>query len=90
MIDIQIAYVCETNFLGVWLDNNLNWDFNVEKLVIKLSKLCFAIKAIKSFVNKNIVKPMYFAYTYYVGSAVLYCRETLEILTQFLNYKKGQ
>ena len=32
------------------------------KLVIKLCKLCFAIKTIKSFVNKNIVKTMYFAY----------------------------
>jgi hypothetical protein len=31
----------------------------VEKLV---SKLCFAIKTIKSFVNKNIVKTMYFAH----------------------------
>jgi hypothetical protein len=46
--DIQIPYVSETNFLGVWLDRNLNWDFHVEKLVIKLSKLCFAIKTIKS------------------------------------------
>jgi hypothetical protein len=34
----------------------------VEKLVIKLGMLCFAIKAIKSFANKNIVKTMYFAY----------------------------
>jgi hypothetical protein len=34
----------------------------VEKLVIKLSKLCFAIKTIKSFVYKNIVKTMYFSY----------------------------
>jgi hypothetical protein len=54
--DKQIAYVSETKCLGVWLDHNLNWDFHVEKLVIKLSKLCFAIKTIKSFVNKNIVK----------------------------------
>jgi hypothetical protein len=45
-----------------WLDHNVNWDFHVEKLVIKLSKLCFAIKTIKSFVNENIVKTMYFAY----------------------------
>jgi hypothetical protein len=58
----QITYVPETKFLGVWLDHNPNWDFHVGKLVIKLSKLCFAIRTIKSFVNKNIVKTMYFAY----------------------------
>jgi hypothetical protein len=34
----------------------------VGKLVIKLSKLCFTIKTIKCFVNRNIVKTMYFAY----------------------------
>jgi hypothetical protein len=42
----------------------------MEKLVIKLSKLCFAIKTIKSFVNINIVKTMYFAY---MDSSLKYC-----------------
>jgi hypothetical protein len=42
--DGQITYVSKTKFVGVWLYHNLNWDFHVEKLVIKLSKLCFAIK----------------------------------------------
>jgi hypothetical protein len=60
--DRQITYVSETKFLGVWLDHNLNWDFHEEKLVIKLSKFCFAIKTIKSFVNKHIVTTTYFAY----------------------------
>jgi hypothetical protein len=44
--DRQITYVPETKFLGVWLDHNLSLDFHAEKLVIKLSKLCFAIKTI--------------------------------------------
>jgi hypothetical protein len=55
--DTQITYVSETKFLGVWLDHNLNWDFHVQRLVIKQSKLCFAIKTIKSFVNKILLKP---------------------------------
>jgi hypothetical protein len=32
----------------------------VEKLVLKLSQLCYAIKTIKSFANKNLDKTMYF------------------------------
>lgn len=47
--DRQSTYVSETKLLGVWLDHNLTWDLQVEKLVIKLSKLCFAIKTNKSF-----------------------------------------
>jgi hypothetical protein len=52
------------------------------KLVIKLSKLCFAIKIIKSFVNKNIVKTMYFAYLH--SSAKSLGRNQLRIMTGLL------
>jgi hypothetical protein len=38
--DRQTTYVSKTQFLGVWLDHNLNWVFHMGKLVIKLSKLC--------------------------------------------------
>jgi hypothetical protein len=51
--DRQIIYVPEKKFLGVWLHHNLNWDLQVKKLVIKLNQLCYAIKTIKSFVNKK-------------------------------------
>jgi hypothetical protein len=56
--DRQITYVSETKFLGVGLDHNLNSDFHMKKLVVKVSKLCLALK---SFVNKIVVKTMYFA-----------------------------
>jgi hypothetical protein len=68
--DRQITYVSETKFFAVWLDHYLNWDFHVEKLVIKLSKLCFVIKTVKSIVNINIVKTTYFAYMH---STLKYC-----------------
>jgi hypothetical protein len=60
--DRQITYATETKFLAIWLDHNLNWDLHTKKLVIKLSQHCYVIKTINSFVNKNIVKIMYFAY----------------------------
>ena len=58
----HITYVSKITFLGVWLDHYFKWDCHVENLIMKLSKLGFAIKTIKSFVNKNIVKTVYFAY----------------------------
>ena len=42
--------------------HNLSWDFHVENLIIKLSKLCFALKTTKAFVSKNVLRTMYFAY----------------------------
>jgi hypothetical protein len=46
----------ELKFLGVWPDRSLNWDCHVKKLIIKLNKLFFAIKTIKPFVKKKIVR----------------------------------
>jgi hypothetical protein len=60
--DRHITYETKTKFLGVWLDHNLSWDSHVENLIIKLSKLCFALKTTKAFVSKNILRTMYFAY----------------------------
>jgi hypothetical protein len=62
--DKQITYISELKFFGVWLDYDLNWDFHVEKLIIKLNKLFFAIKTIKPFVNKKIVKNHVFCINY--------------------------
>jgi hypothetical protein len=56
----QITDVTETKYLGVWLDHCS--EFHREKLLMKLCKLTYAIKTIKLFANKNLVKTMYFAY----------------------------
>ena len=45
--DKQITYTSESNFLGVWLNRNLNWDLHAENLTKKLSKLCIAIKTLR-------------------------------------------
>jgi len=55
-------YVSKITFFGVCLDHCLNWDCHVENLIMKLCELGFAVKTIKSFVNKNIFKTMYFVY----------------------------
>jgi hypothetical protein len=59
--DRQFTSTSETKFLEVWLSDTLNWDFHMQNLIIKLSKLHFALKTIKSFVNK-IVKSYIFSF----------------------------
>jgi hypothetical protein len=60
--DRHITYENKTKFLGVWLDHNLSWDFHVENLINRLSKLCFALKTAKAFLSRNVLRTMYFAY----------------------------
>jgi hypothetical protein len=55
-------YISKITFLGVWLVHYLSWNYHVENLVMKLSKLCFAVKTVTSFYYKNVVKTMYFSY----------------------------
>jgi hypothetical protein len=59
--DGQITYT-QTKFLGGWLNHNLNWDRHAENLSKKLSKLYFAIKTLRSSVNKKVLGTLYFAY----------------------------
>jgi hypothetical protein len=88
--DGQITYVSKIKFLGVWLEHNVNWDFHREKLVIKLSKLCFAIKTIKKFVNKNVVKTMYFAYLHSSLKHVILFWGNFRNIKKVLKGKEGQ
>jgi len=57
-------------------------------LINKLSKHCFAIKIIKSFANKNIVKPLYFANLHSFQNILFWGKSTN--LKKILNYKKEQ
>jgi hypothetical protein len=43
MNDRHITYETKTKYLRAWLDHNLSWDFHVENLKIKLSKLFFHV-----------------------------------------------
>jgi hypothetical protein len=54
--DRQITYVSETKFLRVWLDKNLTWDLHIDKLVCKLSKLCFALRTFRHLIDDNVAR----------------------------------
>jgi hypothetical protein len=40
-------------FLGLQINNNLNWETNIEYIIPKLSSVCIAIKTVTSFTKKN-------------------------------------
>jgi hypothetical protein len=62
----------------------------MENLITKLSKFCLAIKTIKSFANKYIVKPLYFAYLHSFQNMLFYSGKTLQTLKNFKLQKKEQ
>jgi hypothetical protein len=51
-------------FLGVNIVNNLSWKTHIDLLLPKLSSACYAIRAIKPFVNQETLLMVYYAYFY--------------------------
>lgn len=55
----SIAQVKNTKFLGLYIDNALNWEMHTDILCNKLSSLCFALFRLKNITNKNILYSFY-------------------------------
>jgi hypothetical protein len=49
-----------TTFLGLQIDNNLNWKAHIQYIMPKLSSACFAM-TVTSLMNTETLKLVYFA-----------------------------
>ena len=73
-IDINITYnnkyivnTTITQFLGSVIDTTLSWKNHVDKLMDKLSKACYAIRAVKPFITQAL-RIIYFSYFHTIMS----------------------
>ena len=57
-----INEVTNIRFLGLKLDNNMNWKNHVVKTLPKLSRACHAVRAMYSLSSLNTLKIIYFTY----------------------------
>jgi hypothetical protein len=57
-----IKEVTNTKFLGLELDKNINWKHHVAKVLPRLSRACYAVRAMYPFSSINMLKMIYFAY----------------------------
>lgn len=64
-----INYSKNTKFLGVWLDEHLNWLTHIQSLAVKLSRLCFALRIVRKRTSIDTARVLYHAY---VHSALSY------------------
>jgi hypothetical protein len=74
-VNLSIGYVDKTNvevettkFLGLQVDNNLNWKTHIQYIVPKLSSTCFAMRTITSLMKTETLKFVYFAYFHSIVS----------------------
>lgn len=53
-----------TKFLGVHLDDSLNWDYHTDILCKKLSPVCFALYRLRNITNREVLLSYYYAQFY--------------------------
>jgi len=58
----QITGTNNTDFLGLELDKNIGWKNHVQKIIPKLSSVCYLVRRMYPCCNSNTLKKIYFAY----------------------------
>jgi hypothetical protein len=60
--DKYIEESLHTKFLGLQIDNYLNWKNHIDQLIPKLSGACYAVRSLFHISNTDTLKSIYFAY----------------------------
>jgi hypothetical protein len=80
-VDLSIGYEDKTNeeeettkFLGLQVDNNLNWKTHIQYIIPELSSACFAMRTTTSLKNRETLKLVYFDYFHSIMSyGIIFC-----------------
>jgi hypothetical protein len=57
----QITTISNTKFLGVYIDDRINWEWYVEYIGSKLNTVCYMMRAIKPYTSINTMKKVYYS-----------------------------
>jgi hypothetical protein len=60
-VDKVLTEVTNFKFLGLYIDNNLNWRWHIQRILPKLSAACYTIKKLSHVLNTDVLKTVYFA-----------------------------
>ncbi|PNF35146.1 hypothetical protein B7P43_G09274 [Cryptotermes secundus] len=60
----NITNVPNIKFLGIYIDETLSWKSHIDKLVIKMSAACYAIRTVRGLMSQETLRMIYFAYVH--------------------------
>ena len=63
-----IATAKSIKFLGLTIDNTLNWKHHISELIPRLNKACYTIRTIKPFMSLKVLRSTYFSYAHSIMS----------------------
>ena len=62
--NIVLTRVGSVKYLGIHLDDNLNWDVHINEITKKLTKTIQALKIVSNFISTEHKRILYYAYIY--------------------------
>jgi hypothetical protein len=78
-------------FLGLQIDNHLNWTNHIDKLIPKLSGACYAVRSMFHIRNTDTLKSVYFAYFYSIMKyGIIFCGNSSNSKKIFTSQKKTE
>jgi hypothetical protein len=86
---MNLDYTAETKFLGIHTTETLKWNFHVQSLANKLSKVSFMIKSLKEILSPNMIRNILQNFNHFSG-LVYYSRGGLgdELNTRILRIQE--
>jgi hypothetical protein len=60
----SIEYVKESKYLGMYLDEKLNWKYNIAHICSKLNQLSGAFRYLADYIKPDNIRQIYYAYVF--------------------------
>ena len=60
--DMTIRNQTETKFLGMWLDQSLNWHSHIQKLILKIKRNKYLLNNGKHLMDNNTKRLVYYSH----------------------------
>jgi len=76
----KLDFANNVKLLGTYIDPNVKWNYHIDSLCKRLSKIVFALRVLKNVVSPDILRMVYFTH---FQSVMLYC---IEIWGQCADY----
>jgi hypothetical protein len=83
-----VTEVTNFKFLGLHIDNHLNWRWHIEQILPKLSAACYTIRKFSHVLNIDVLKIVYFTNFHFVVEYGIFWGNSSNIGHVFLLQKK--
>ena len=84
-----ITNVPSVKFLGLLVDDTLNWDKHINQIASKLSTASYAVWTLTPLLSLNALKMLYFSYAHSIISySIIFCGASTNSIKIFRHQKK--